>query len=207
VPVVAGLPLLAVGLLYSGMRFLESNVDAIRGEYLSYAQGRDGERLVAAILDELGSEWHLFHGLQLREAQDFDHVLVGPRGLFYIQTKNWRGHITHGADELLRNGERVNVIGTIRSQAMDLKDRLAKETGSPVRWVNAILAIPFAWIDGQGETRNVAVLHQQDLLAYIERQSKQLDRTQVESFVAALGHIAESRPGPHQRPVARSRAA
>jgi hypothetical protein len=69
---------------------------------------------------------------------------------------------------------------------MDLKDRLAKETGSPVPWVNAILAIPFAWIDGKGEPRNVAVLHQQDLLAHTERQSKRLDRAQVEGFVAAL---------------------
>jgi len=161
---------------------------------------------VSSILDELGGECYVFHGLQLREGQDFDHVLVGPGGLFYIQTKNWRGHITRGTDEVLRNGERVSAIGTIRSQAMDLKDRLAKETGSPVRWVNAILAIPFAWIDGKGEPRNVAVLHQQDMLAYIERQSKQLDRAQVEGFVAALNRIARSRPVPHRRPAVPSRA-
>jgi hypothetical protein len=38
-----------------------------------------------------------------------------------------------------------------------LKDRLAKETGSPVVWVTAILAMLFAWIDVKGEPKNVAL--------------------------------------------------
>ena len=100
------------------MRFVEANVDSIRGDGLKYARGLDGERLVSSILDELGSEWHVFYGLQLWQDQDFDHVLVGPGGLFNIQTKNWRGQITRAADELLRNGECVGALGAIRTQAM-----------------------------------------------------------------------------------------
>jgi hypothetical protein len=38
-----------------------------------------------------------------------------------------------------------------------LKDRLAKETRSPVVWVTAILAMLFAWIDVKGEPKNVAL--------------------------------------------------
>jgi hypothetical protein len=198
-PVVAVICAIAVVLLYGSMRFVEQNLEAIRGEWLNYVRGLDGEPFVSSILDELGSEWHVFHGLQLKEGQDFDHVLVGPGGLFYVQTKNWRGQITRVADDVLRNGERVSAIGTIRSQAMALKDRLAKETGSPVVWVNAILAVPFAWIDVRGEPKNVAILQQHDLLAYIERQSKRFDRARVKSFVDALDRIARSQPIPRPR--------
>jgi hypothetical protein len=69
-----------------------------------YARGLDGERLVALVLNELGSDWHVFHGLKLWQDQDFDHVLVGPRGNLYIQTKNWRGLVTRHGDNVLHNG-------------------------------------------------------------------------------------------------------
>jgi hypothetical protein len=34
-----------------------------------YARGLDGERLVALVLNELGSDWHVFHGLKLWQDQ------------------------------------------------------------------------------------------------------------------------------------------
>jgi hypothetical protein len=107
----------------------------------------------------------------------------------------------------LRNGERIDAIGTIRSQAMELKDRLSKETGSHVRWVNAILAVPFAWTDVKGEPKNVAVLHQLELIEHIQRRSKQFDRAQIDGCVAALNRIARAQPAPRQRPAASTRAA
>jgi Nuclease-related domain len=141
IPVVAGLCAIAVGLLYGSLRFAEANLEGIRGEWLKYAQGLDGERLVSSILDSLGNEWHVFHGLKLWQGQDFDHVVFGPGGLVDVQTKNWRGQITRRGDEVLRNGQYVSAVATVRWQAMQLKDRLSTETGWPVRWANAILAV------------------------------------------------------------------
>jgi hypothetical protein len=95
-------------------------------------------------------------------------------------------------------------MNTIRSQAMELKDRLSRESGTPVRWVNSILAVPFAWIDVTGEPRNVAVLQQQELLAYIERQTKALDHTLVARYATALQKIEDTPParGTHPRQAA-----
>ena len=135
------LALITIALLGGAMRFVDANVDAMRREWLMYARGLDGERLVALVLDELGSDWHVFHGLKLWQDQDCDHVLVGPRGIFYIQTKNWRGLMTRQGDNVLHNGQRVDAMNTIRTQAMELKDRLSRESGMPVRRVNSILRI------------------------------------------------------------------
>jgi hypothetical protein len=108
---------------------------------------------------------------------------------------------------VLRNGECVGAIGAIRAQAMQLKDRLSKETGAPVRWVNAILAVPFAWIDVKGEPKNVAVLQQQDLLKYIQRQARQFDQAQIDRCVVALERIIRARPVPRPTTVASAPAA
>ena len=72
----------------------------------------------------------------------------------------------------------------------------ARDTGIPVRWVNATLVFPFAWIDVTGEPKQVAVLNQSSLLRYINRRSTEFDRGQIESYVAALERIAMSRPLP-----------
>ena len=123
------------------MCFVDANVDAMRRERFMYERGLDGERLVGLVLEEIGSDRHVFHGLTLWQDQDFDHVLVGPRGIFHIQTKNWRGLVTRRGDNVLHDGQCVDAINTIRSQAMELKDRLSRETGTPVGWVNSILCI------------------------------------------------------------------
>lgn len=56
------------------------------------ARGAAGERKVGAILDRLGPDWHVLHGVWLGRG-DIDHVLVGPGGTFTIETKANRGKI------------------------------------------------------------------------------------------------------------------
>ena len=56
------------------------------------ARGAEGERKVGAILEGLGPDWHVLHGVWLGHG-DIDHVLVGPGGTFTIETKANRGKI------------------------------------------------------------------------------------------------------------------
>jgi hypothetical protein len=79
--------LVAAGLLYGSLRFVEANLESIRGDWLKYARGLDDERLVSWSVDDRGSEWHVFHGLQLRQDQNFGPVLVGPSDLFTFRSR------------------------------------------------------------------------------------------------------------------------
>ena len=67
--------------------------------------------------------------------------------------------------------------------------------------------MPFAWIDVKGEPKNVAVLQQQDLLKYIQRQAKQFDQAQIDRCVVALERIVRARPVPRPTTAASARAA
>jgi hypothetical protein len=146
------------------MRFVDANVYAMRREWLMYARGLDGERLVALVLDELGSDSHVLHGLKLWQDQDFDHALVGPRAIFCIQTKNWRGLMTRPGDNVLHNGQRVDAMTRIRSQAMELKDRLSREKwhARPLGQQHARRAVR---LDGQRRPRLVIAVRTDRVLA------------------------------------------
>jgi len=53
---------------------------------LTWAWGAVGERDTAAMLDDLGSDWQCVHDLR-HEYGNWDHVLVGPPGVFVLDTK------------------------------------------------------------------------------------------------------------------------
>ncbi|WP_227013996.1 nuclease-related domain-containing protein [Paenibacillus psychroresistens] len=55
-----------------------------------------GEKNTAIKLKDLGSNYRVLHGKSVRSrgaAEDIDHVVVGPNGIFHIETKNWHGAI------------------------------------------------------------------------------------------------------------------
>jgi hypothetical protein len=78
---------LAVGLIVSGRR---------RREVVSgWLQGAKGEQLTARALRPLEREgWRIFHDLQVPgSAANIDHLLVGPGGVWVIDSKLWTGQL------------------------------------------------------------------------------------------------------------------
>lgn len=71
-------------------------------------QGTSGERATADVLAALpDGEWQTFHDLGWpgRSRANIDHVVVGPPGVFVIDSKNWTGTITV-QDGVLRQNRR-----------------------------------------------------------------------------------------------------
>jgi len=74
-----------------------------------YEKGADGEEATAQALSALPvGEWTVFHDVRWpdRRLANVDHVVVGPAGVFVIDTKNWSGTITVKDDVLRQNGYR-----------------------------------------------------------------------------------------------------
>jgi hypothetical protein len=56
--------------------------------------GLRGQRLLPQVLAGLDDHYYLLNNLKLpRRADDLDHILVGPNGIFALETKNHRGRI------------------------------------------------------------------------------------------------------------------
>ncbi len=70
----------------------------------SFFKGARGEERVAGLLETLPAGWHVFHDFEAG-GYHVDHVVVGPAGVYSVETKNWRGRVTVEKDEILVDGE------------------------------------------------------------------------------------------------------
>jgi hypothetical protein len=137
------------------------------------ARGAEGERKVGAILENLGPDWHVLHGVWLGQG-DIDHVLVGPGGTFTIETKANQGHIPldHIDDRML-------------NQAYAESKVLAKVSGLEVE---PLLVFSEAYLIGSppAHRRGVTVLPARMLAGYLERQRPELTTDEVTEIADCL---------------------
>jgi hypothetical protein len=72
----------------------------------NYLKGAKGEEWVAHELAFLNAEYTVFNGLRLRGGkQNFDHIIVGPAGVFVVETKNWKGSVEFREGKLYAGGK------------------------------------------------------------------------------------------------------
>ena len=79
--------------------------------FRAYVKGARGEERVAYELASLPETYTVFHGMEAGAgtsggAGDIDHVVVGPAGVFVIETKNWSGRVTVRGGEVLYDGHK-----------------------------------------------------------------------------------------------------
>ena len=70
-------------------------------KYHIYNGGWQGEKQVAKLLSNtLSDDYYLLNDLYLRDGGgDIDHIVLGPNGVFVLETKNWSGSISCNGDE------------------------------------------------------------------------------------------------------------
>ncbi|MFL2859934.1 MAG: nuclease-related domain-containing protein [Pontiellaceae bacterium] len=60
----------------------------------NYLKGAKGEEWVARELAFLPATFTVFNGIRMSDGQyNFDHILLGPSGVFVVETKNWTGRV------------------------------------------------------------------------------------------------------------------
>jgi hypothetical protein len=77
-----------------------------------------------------------------------DHFIVGPQGIFAVETKSWKGEITAEEGKLLRDGKPVadNIpLKQAVRQAMDVR-RLVADSSGTTPWVTPLLCFSRATV-------------------------------------------------------------
>jgi hypothetical protein len=71
-----------------------------------FEKGAEGETATAAVLATLPAGWAAIHDARWpsRRFANIDHILVGPGGIYVIDSKNWSGRITVDGGHLRQNG-------------------------------------------------------------------------------------------------------
>lgn len=98
-----------------------------------------GEERVAEVLAELETEgFRVLHDLDTGRG-NADHVLVGPTGVFVIETKDWGGRFYRRGGRLMFNDKPADqVVGQVTATALAIRERL-EAAGIDV-WVQAVIA-------------------------------------------------------------------
>ena len=67
-------------------------IDPMHPDAVTWFQGTLGEIRVGSVLAKLGPEWTVVHSVPIgSRGSDIDHIVVGPAGVFTINTKRHRG--------------------------------------------------------------------------------------------------------------------
>jgi hypothetical protein len=76
-------------------------------KYRIYNGGWQGEKSVAKLLSKtLSDDYSLINDVYLHDGGgDIDHIVLGPNGVFVLETKNWSGKINCNGDEWQRPGK------------------------------------------------------------------------------------------------------
>ncbi len=87
--------------------------------------GAQGERLTGRVLEKLPRSYRVLHDLPMpRSSANIDHVVVGPTGVFTVETKNYKNAVTIKGGRAYSAGRRLDgVVQQARWQAAAVADR------------------------------------------------------------------------------------
>jgi hypothetical protein len=165
------------------VRFLGSEIALLLGIFVilrfvlplveRHDRGATGEEQVGGLLDELaGEDWQVIHDASLGRG-NVDHILIGPAGVFTVETKSHPGPIKVG-----------RVHGATLSQAQAQRKAIERVVGVPVE---PLIVFSRAWVDKPlARRKGVRVTPARMLSGYLERRPATLTREQVEQARARV---------------------
>jgi hypothetical protein len=113
--------------------------------YRIFHSGLEGEQQVTKVLKaRLSDDYFLINDAYFRDGGgDIDHIILGPNGLFAVETKNWSGKVTCQGDNWQRDKNHKNTNNANPSKQ-------AKRNASRIK--NLIESAPFGagnvWVEG-----------------------------------------------------------
>ena len=154
-------------------------------------RGATGEEQVGSLLNGLdGRGWHAIHDASLGNG-NVDHILIGPAGVFTVETKSHPGPVRV-----------ARIHGATIGQAQAQQRAIARVTGVEVE---PLIVYSRAWIDRPlARRKGVRVLPARMLAGYLGRRRATLSPEQVEQAQARVAAaLREHRGrGSHRRHVA-----
>ncbi|WP_426515655.1 nuclease-related domain-containing protein [Diaminobutyricibacter sp. McL0618] len=147
-------------------------LSALRSESRPWFIGALGEITVGRALAELPDPWVTFHSLPVGErGSDVDHLVIGPGGVFVINTKHHRrAKVWVGSRTILVNGRKVPYIRNSEFEAARVGKILASaELDERAVWPIIVLLAP-AQVTWKARPENVTVLESRTLIRWLKKQ-------------------------------------
>jgi len=186
--------LLTLGVIIFCYRMLDKTTDALERERIHFRQGAVGEALVGYILEGLPDDFVVLNDLKT-EFGNIDHCVVGPTGVFCIDTKNWRGVVeVDGKGGLLLNGKSTTKddVGRLVSTCAETKKKIKTLCGHEP-FIRAVLVFTSAHVEAKfGSIKYADCVRDERLHDYItdSRGNARLSKGQIDSISRAFEMLA-----------------
>ncbi len=151
-------------------------------------RGALAEENVAAQLADLPEGYHALYDIHFK-GFNIDHVVIGPGGIFLIETKSYRGEVDAKGESLLLNGKppKKDFLQQTWRQSYHFKEFLWKMTSQ--EWqVKPVLCFSNAFVKVRRPVKGIEVIRIGYLKKFFARQSSRLSPEQIERLVGPLDY-------------------
>jgi hypothetical protein len=162
----------------------------------TYRKGGKGEVLVGKRLAKLGAEWRVLHSIPVGDkGTDIDHLVIGPGGVFTLNTKNHSGQRVWVHTHALKvNGSPHNdYLHASRAEARKASRLLGAASGLPIE-VTGVVVVIAERLDVKGMPQVTPVIARKRIVDWLRSQPLRLTPQQVESIYAVARRPETWRP-------------
>jgi len=162
-------------------------------KYSKFKKGFEGEEAVAECLkNNLDDSYYIINDIKLKYG-NIDHVVIGPTGIFVIETKNYGGEIVCNGDEWkIRSGEKEYQIKSpsrqAKKNALKIK-KLIEEKLNRHAWINAIVVFTNPSINLYLNNNSIPILQMHELCDYIKNKKMMLSSSEIEAIAKVITHF------------------
>jgi hypothetical protein len=148
-----------------GFQGLAARILGLRTEATSWEAGAKGERIVDKQLGRLKLDgWQVLSSVMKRSGADIDHLVIGPPGVFTINTKHHHGaRIRVGEQVVEVDGVQERYLPKSRHEAGSAARILSGSTGLQVRVTPVLAFVGADSIDTRGSLGDVVVARGEEI--------------------------------------------
>jgi hypothetical protein len=174
-------------------------MDELEKERKSLRNGAAGEKSVAHTLSKLPDDFRVVNDVQTPTG-NLDHVVIGPTGVFVIETKACRGIIgADGKGELTLNGKpaRKAHVNRLVGRMMETRDRIQVLAPGADHFFQAVIVFTSAWVEAKfGTTGRAYCISDDRLVRHIleNKPSRRLSALEVAVLAHAFASLAQMDP-------------
>lgn len=174
----------------------EKKLDSAQRRSDAMLRGAAGEILVGNILACLPDDYHVINDLSTPTG-NIDHVVIGPRGVFLLDAKNWRGVVTADeSGELLLNNRPTDkpYVRQYVGRVMQVRTEVVRRAPETTAYFNAVFVFTAARIEAKwGSTGKVCCVTDGELQKYLVTKEcgKELKPVEVEAIARAFLDLAK----------------
>jgi len=155
----------------------------------AWQTGAQGELRTGRLLEPLEAEgFRILHDRQIpgSRAANIDHLVIGPPGIYVVETKSLGGSLQIRDNEVFVSGRRrTKMIDEVKREALAVQTALAKELAAPGWMVTPVICVHRAdlpWL--RSEVAGVRIVSGKDLVKRLREADHLLAPADVERLAA-----------------------